>query len=580
MRTKHIFITSFFAAACLFASAQTDSTLNKQVEVIKAYQPSINDAYKIGNAPRINDTITYSPTFEYNIHSRDIPVEKTINHLPVVQLGNAPKSKSNKGYLKGALGNAWTPYAELFVNTSPSRKTDFGLQLMHYSSRPNILLNNGLKAEAPNSNNLARIFVKNYFRKSVLEWNVKYERDAFTYYGFPSDSNLYRSAEINSNTLNTKQTHNLAATNISLKNLNNRASIDYNLNLGYDYFWNITGQSAHHANYDGLISKKLKSFNVNLGTKFEFFAQDSLIDRNKKPINNHLFYLAEISPKIHIDKDIYQLDAGFNLGTIIGADTSLLWNISPNINFTYHPIKGIMSLFIGANGGFAPNGLQQIADKNNYRTPNLEIYPSEETISINGGVKGKISRTLSYLFDINYSINKDIAFFYMNEDQTNSTPNTYNQFNVFYNDVDVLKFGGKLRYSDSNLSIDISGNYYIYNTDNFLPLPHMPEFDLKLNAAFKITKQISANINTSVIGPRNSVYRISTIDPLSNTIKETDQESQLRTIIDLGIGASYKFSKDINFFLNAKNILNQNYEYWQGYNHQGIQIMIGGTYTF
>ena len=148
--------------------AQIDTTMNKEVEVIKAYQPTINAAVKISDNPKIIDTVNYSPTFDYKIFSTTLSEEKSINPLPVVKLGNPPTTKSNTGFAKVGAGNSLTPYAELFINSAVSKKTDFGLQLMHFSSRSNIKLSNDQKVKAPYSENLALIFMKNNFRKSVL----------------------------------------------------------------------------------------------------------------------------------------------------------------------------------------------------------------------------------------------------------------------------------------------------------------------------------------------------------------------------------------------------------------------------
>ncbi|MDA3928061.1 MAG: hypothetical protein PF541_03835 [Prolixibacteraceae bacterium] len=582
MKKVNIIITSIILLlSANILNAQTDSTLNKEVEVIKAYQPSISDAYKIGTNPRINDTLNYTPSFEYRIYSKDIPVEKTINHLPVVQLGNPPRTKSNLGYVKGALGNAWTPYGELYINTTPSKKTDFGLQMKHFSSRPSVLLNNGLKMKAPNSNNLARVFMKNYFRKSILDWEIKYNRDRINYYGFPGTDTLsYRQTEANSTTLNSKQALNNATAKMKLINTNNRAKLGYTINLGYNYFWNATTQTAHEANYKGLFSKKERKYTIALSTVFDYYYQNNVVNNIDNTLLNHQFYNVEITPTISFSKEFFDLTAGFNLGTIIGADSTLLWNISPNIYFAYHPIKGIMSLFAGADGGFSANSYKQSALKNPYINYNTELKPSEEVIRIYGGIKGKISRKLSYLFDVNYAINQNEAFFFLEEEKSSQGSIVDNLFSVEYDDINLLKLGGNIRYSSNDFSLNLQGNYYVYDAKNLTILSHMPDFDISLNSTFKITKQISSTIGFNYIGARVAKYKLSdyTSNPTLPII--TESANKLDQIIDLNLAVNYRYSQKVNFFLDASNILNQKYEVWNGYNQQGLLILIGGSYTF
>ncbi|MFA9390501.1 MAG: hypothetical protein ACERKD_11865 [Prolixibacteraceae bacterium] len=576
---KYISLLILSLITSLALKAQSDSTLQKEVEVIKAYQPSISDAYKIGNNPKINDTITFSPTFEYKIYSNDIPVEKTINHLPVVQLGNPPKTKSNLGYIKGGFGNAWTPTADLFIGSTPSRNTDFGLQLHHFSSRPTILLNNELKVKSPYSDNLARIFVKNTFRKSILEWEVNYQRNSFQYYGFPEmDTIVYLSQNDSTTTLNARQAFNTAEAKIQLKNSNNRAKLDYKVGLNYDYFWNASGQKAHEGNYTGTFRRNYRDYDLQLDSKLSYFYQDSLTNNIDSTRNNHSFYHIELSPQYRLDKDVFQLYLGINAGTIIGADTSLLWNISPNIYFAYHPLEGMMTLFAGANGGFQPNAYRQTHMKNNYLDYAIEIKPSEKTIGFLGGLKGKLSRSLSYLFDVDYSINQNEAFYYMSKTITSIDTMVKNTFSVVYDDVNQLRLGGKLHYSSQAVTVDLGGNYYIYKAKTLTTLPHLPDFDIKLNTAIQLSPKIRATADATIVGPRNALYEL--IESSNTTSTTTTEIQTLKPILDLNLGLDYRFNKQLNFYLDARNVLNQNYEIWQGYNHQRMLIILGARYAF
>jgi len=560
--------------------AQIDNNLQKEVEVIKAYQPSISDAYKIGTNPRINDTINYSPTFEYRIFSKDFPVKKTINHLPAVKLGTPPKEKSNTGYLKGGFGNAWTPTADLFINNNPSRNTDFSMQLHHFSSRPDILLNNGLKVNSPYSNNIARIFVRNNFRKSVLEWEMQYQRDGFRYYGFPdTDSLLYLQNEKNSSTLNEKQVFNLAEGKVRLKNITPRAQLDYNVLLGYNYFWNATGQAAHQASYNGIFTKPIRKFNIQLDSKFEYFNQNGIVNNIDNTLDLHQFYHASISPQIIINEETYQLQAGFNLGTIIGSDSSLLWHISPKIYFAYHPIQGIMTLFVGTDGGFNPNGYRQMVTKNPYVNYNIELSPSEKAINFYGGIKGKLSRKISYLFDVDYSINQNEAFYYHTKNITLTDTIISNTFSVLYDQVNQLRFGGNIYYSSNSVTVNLKGNYYRYQTKTLTTLPHLPDFDISLNTSIQFTSRIKGNIDATVVGERDALYHI--IDrTLALAIPSTFEIQTLKPILELNLGLDYSYSKQLNFFLDARNVLNQNYEIWHGYNQQRLLIILGARFVF
>ena len=62
--------------------AQKDTVrLKQEVEVTKAYQPTINEAIKINDIPKVKAEPAETPTFDYSIYSK--PVFSTFDVKPV-----------------------------------------------------------------------------------------------------------------------------------------------------------------------------------------------------------------------------------------------------------------------------------------------------------------------------------------------------------------------------------------------------------------------------------------------------------------------------------------------------------------
>ena len=563
-----------------------DTIVNKEVEVIKAYQPSISEANKIYTSPKIVDTVRYTPVFDYKIESTLVPVTKSIQNLPYVELGNPPKVKENRGYIKAGFGNALTPYGEFFLNTKPSKTTDFGIQLYHFSSSPKVKLDNGFKIKSPYSDDLASFFVKNYFRRAVLDWNVQYKRNRYNYYGFPgTDTLLYNDTESYSNTLNKKQVLNNASTSFNLHNIDLHSNFLYDVTLGYHYFWNATGQKTHHGSYDGQYTISKRNYDIIIGSEFDYYYQDSILNPYTSD-NSHQFMYAGLSPQISLGKSNWNLDAGFNLSAIIDNDTSAIFHISPKIYFEYRPIKDILSLYAGSDGQLQTNDYQSMMEKNRYLSFYDEVKPSQQIIKLYGGVKGKFSHNISFVFDVGYSINSNNPFYYLEQINYQGTSSLLsNLFDVKYADVNTLKFGGNIRYSSDNVTVSLKGNYYSYNSSDNITLTNMPSFDAGLDIMAQITNKIKCRVNTTVVGPRKAELEVKTymIDPISQLYTApviTTDIHDLKTIIDINAGADYLFRKNISFSLDVKNLLNQNYQIWDGYNTQGILFLVGARYTF
>ncbi len=587
MNHTKILTTTFLFFLGFSVFAQKDTTLIKEVEVIKAYEPSITGASKINVSPKIADSANYSPVFEYKIKTTLIPVKKTISKLPVVQLGTPPRNSHKTGYLKGGIGNAYTPYGEILINASPTKTTDFGLHLFHYSAWPSVKLNNELRVKTPYSQNTARIFMKNYFRRAVLEWDINYDRNRFDYYGFTGiDSIIYRETEFISNTLNKKQVFNNAFTNFRLRSLSPKSDFVYNTSLGYNYFWNATGQKSHHGFFEGGYSIDKKKFIIHLDSKVDYLYQDSTANMYSNLIGSHQFVYAGLSPTIEFNWDLIYLNAGINLASIFDDDSSAIFHISPKINFEYYPIKNILTIFAGTDGKLSSNHYKMMAEINPYIDPNIEIKPSQEYISFFGGFKGKISRKIAYMIDVNYSINGDKAFYYLKKTiYPNASDEIKNVFSVKNGNLNILRFGGNIRYSSEKVVISLVGNYFNYKSDDITNITHLPSFDASLNTSVQITEKIKANLGASVTGPMKGEIEISTynIDPgnglIGNPIISTEIQD-IKTMIDINLGAEYQYSKNLNFFLTISNLLNQNYEIWHGYNSQGIHFLAGARYIF
>ena len=91
-------LTFCLLAGAFNAMAQKDTvSLKKEVEVTKAYQPTIMDAVKINDIPQIKPEQTETPTFDYSIFSR--PVFSTFEPTPVAaaKMVGDPKTRHGIG---------------------------------------------------------------------------------------------------------------------------------------------------------------------------------------------------------------------------------------------------------------------------------------------------------------------------------------------------------------------------------------------------------------------------------------------------------------------------------------------------
>ena len=156
---------SLLPAALVLALAGSIAPCNAQsiggedINVIKPYQPSLSDAYKIGKVPD-QDTSTYTPPqLNYPITPKKINTIFDPAPIKPVKLKDEGISKLYPYYIKAGFGNYATPYGEIYIGNERAKDLSLTGHYRHLSSKGNID-NSGLPAFSNNHIGLegSRIF--------------------------------------------------------------------------------------------------------------------------------------------------------------------------------------------------------------------------------------------------------------------------------------------------------------------------------------------------------------------------------------------------------------------------------------
>jgi len=139
-KTRIYFLSILFTIATFSTSAQRDTTLTREVEVVKAFKPTLTDAQKINEMPKIEEIERQKPAFDYNISSNPIIKTFAVNPLKAASIASAPKEETGYGLIRAGLGNYNKPYGEFFFNHLASKKSIFGIHAMHLSSQGRLKL--------------------------------------------------------------------------------------------------------------------------------------------------------------------------------------------------------------------------------------------------------------------------------------------------------------------------------------------------------------------------------------------------------------------------------------------------------
>ncbi len=582
------------AGAGLSVQAQTQTdTLRREVEVTRAYVPTISDANKLNSMPKIDEEQAEKPTFQYSIQSQPVFSTFSVTPLKAATIETTPHTQRGYGLVRAGFGSYYKPYAEVFFNNLNSKNTVFGIHGKHLSSYGDIELPGGNKVDAPFMNNELELFVKHSVQSSVLSVNANIKNDGFNYYGYPvvEVPELLLRDDQQINYFGTKQAFTKGSFHIDLDDIN--ADIDeqeFGFSFDYHYFGTKTEQKEHFANFTANVRAPLQVGIGMLDAGLEYTQASNIFVPSDTTLNKHSMTVLFAKPAWYIGNETANLKLGVNLWFIMDNTTDTQAKIAPVVRANWAPVKEIINLYAGIDGNFINNYYSKVAYENPFVNPDHDLKSSMEKIRFYGGFDGKFSRKTAFKFSAEYSITGDQPLYYLNETYYASTeinPNPRivdNTFAVLYDDIDRLKLNAEIFHASSDrLDLALSVNYYKYKTDKQEEAWNLPDWDATFSLGYKITEQLSVSTDVYLMGERSAlILQSQDFDPAipGRTEDAVYKVNKLKSAFDLNLKANYQITSKFSVFAQLNNFGFQQYERWLGYPVQSLNGLAGISYAF
>ncbi len=591
--TQRYFIIQFFLLVvvtgfCHSAFAQQDtSKMNQQVEVVKAYRPSVSKAAKIDLLPEISDTTRFRPDLNYQTSSHPITYGFQSSVLKASNQFQREINYPGYGKISGGFGTNFTPFFDFFLSNPNSINGTFGVQMNHLSSQGKVKLKGGNEIDAPFSYNKAAIFGSYVLDGVTIASELSYQRDMNRFFGYP----IAIPATIMTNTFvkyfDQNQLNQLGYFDLSVKsNASANGLMKFNTGIRLSYFNTSTNQVEKGISFKGDFIYDFGAFSGKLNTGFEHFETENVTSFSDFPLlfspkNSWL----RLSPTILFKRDLFSFEGGITLCSGFG-DMSTKFGIYPNGIFTLNTAMKNLSLYAGVDGSLQNNNYSKIAAENRWINPTLEVNPTNYRYIFYGGVKGKIAAPLAFNLGIKYTQAEE-QYFYVTKiekipgtvDPTLNDLSYNNAFDVVYDNINTLDFSGDLTYTTSDLFLLLSGHFYSYSLRNLESAPYLPDFTLSGSANFKVTDKIKASAELLFTGPRNIMLQYY-YPPYLSSLPPPPIYLKTDAMIEANIGAKYQFMKNLEFMGSVENLLNRKDEPWYGYTVQGIRFKLGASFSF
>jgi outer membrane receptor protein involved in Fe transport len=581
---KNIFtvIVGLLSIFGMQAQALQDTTLTRQLELQREFNPTLQDANKINSLPAVREPQVTKANTDYATWNMlaTPPIEIALPQ-PGKIMTDIPFSLQ-KGYVKLNAGNYANIDGALGYRFLDSETDKVNFMFLHNSTNGNLDYNQDvstMKIKMKQMDNFAKLNFKHIFEASEFDIYGSFLHSQFNYYGNNFDTPK-RMHEGNNQTLSV---FNLGAAlhNTQPQPINYRGSFSYNY-FTTKYGRTLSDESMGGSQVDAKVDLHqtfLGGDNL-LGIKGDFtgvFYDEITTLPEVEEISN--FIMVAANPYIHFEGYNWKMRLGANLDFVFAEENKFY--VSPNVALSVMLTEN-SSLYLNVIGSVDKNTYLDMYRESRYLLPNTIVKHSDTPFAIDGGTK--IGEMDGFRIDIfgGYKKTKNEHFLVLKSDYPfeSNLPNqtwTYQEFlQPVFGDLTHSHIGARIHsniWSPLDVSLKVQKNFYSVSKlkglefePTVLEAWNKPGLEVDLNATFAVTNDVKVMLGYYFANERWSL--------------EEGQTVEMDNINNLNAGALYNINKMFTINLKANNLLNQSYDMWYGHPAQGINVMGGFTFKF
>lgn len=531
--------------------------LNKEVYVVKPYEPTLSDANKYNFLPATTDLGTTTPVFQYSITPKRLTSSFEPDPIKAAKTVTTSLPKIYNSWLKLGLGNYTSPLVEFNISNLHSRDYAYGAYLTHKSSQGKVRLDNNDKVFAGYVVNKVNVYGKRFYSKSTLWGNLRFDQHAFSYYGY-NTSAFAEPPDTDRDSL--RQRTFKPGLDVGIKsNYSSADQLNYDISADLDYFIDKPRNKETSLVVRSTFSKTMFEMLGGLDLSVDY----SRLNATTDSITNTII---RFNPWISKSSADWQFKVGFEGVADIANITH--YYFYPRANLDIIIIKDVLVPFVGVSGELQKNNYQHLFDENQFISPGLYRKNTSSNFVVYGGLKGSLSEYIRFRADVTFTVYKNFLLF-VNDTTTHPLllP-LQNQFTAVYDDVNLATYHGQLVINpNSDLEIGIDGKYFDYKTFEEKEAWHRPDFTLSVDASYKTAGKFEFGAGIHIIGNRWVPDKIS-----------PDNRMKIKPALDANFSLQYHYSRLFTVFADFHNLAERSYLLWNQYPSQRFNFMFGFTY--
>lgn len=566
-------IINLFILVCLSSQLMAQETVR---DILATSNRSVEAAYRITSNPKLIDSIQPTPVLEYPLLLMQYPTSIKLDTIRPVTIKSVDKlNQLYHSYAKVGIGNYTMPLGEIYFANKRSRKYTYGISAKNISSFGKMKDYAPAQYDRTTGNLFGSIVEKNYTLKGDIHYGLK----GFHYYNIKNDS-------LNRDSI-AQRFQDLGGDFSFSSHKKDSGKVNYTVGLSYNNFFTKKPMIDSLAKWrsmenffavNGLATyKKGKEiFALELGVKYNGYKYGIKDTNAVNPLDTGLVNnntIINLKPTITTFMKNNRFKALVGVDLTVDAHNKADFYVYPHAEFKYSLFNDLFIPFLGLRGGLKQQTLKGVTSMNEFAVPNLILKNENTPIDLFFGIKGTLSKRISFNVNASFSTVKNKLLFV-----SDTIYSLGNKFNVIYDNGNITKVEGSISYQlVEKLKIDAVGRFYSYELKNNAYAWNLPTYQGLIRANYNLYDKFIATLDFNLEGGRYAqVYHAGKDVKFENN----QYAKSLGIITDFNIGIEYRYNTRISAFLQGNNMIAQRYYRWYNTPVQGIQVMGGITYRF
>jgi hypothetical protein len=556
-----------------FSALAQGDVFEQDVSGLRKVEP----AFRITQNPKIIDTTIATKLTDYPLLVIQFPTEIQLETIPAAKIRTAEKLEQLYAfYAKVGVGTELMPLGEFYFDSKRSRKYIYGAHVKHLSSFGN------MKNYAPSTFDRTRLNLYGGINENnyTLRGDVHYNNQGLHYYGWqiPTDSVSRDSIS--------QRYHDAGGSFSFASHKKDSANLNYKVGFDYNYFGAKSPDAdtlkdwKGRENYVAVTSSawyKLgkEIYAAEFGVRYNGYRY-GIKDSSLSVLDTALFLnntVVNLKPTISTYLQNDRFKATIGLDFVIDAHQRTKAYIYPVAEVKYSMFNDIFIPYVGLRGGLKQNTYRGLTRENEFVLTNLALRNENTQIDFYGGIKGTLSKRMSFNAAASFASVRDKALFV-----SDTTYSIGNKFNVIYDTLRIATIEGSLSYQfNEKMKIDGLGRYnsYMLNANAFAW--NLPRFQFMVRGHYNLFDKFIVNLDLNMEEGRKAL-----VYAAGDKVTEVDGQfvRDLGFLTDVNLGLEYRYNKRISAFIQFNNLASQRYFRWFDYPVQVFQVMGGITARF